>query len=218
MKENVKMPKATREVYEQVKALQNAQKFDEEIDLRNQYDWSCDLVEKEGKFGLKNCFGETVAPTIFENFKLLDWVVIEAGGRIVAQKNGKWGIITAGEKEEWILPAEYDSVSYPNNLVNLSQNGKYGVYNLAKNEFFIPLEQDRIDGFDGFLFVNGLGFYEKDGKTGVFNDSMQITPPIFEEVEVDGDVSVKFNGEWGYATEKGEFTTDPDENAFYEDI
>ena len=63
---------------------------------------------------------------------------------------------------------------------------------------------------DGFLFCNRIGFYKKDGKYGVIGDWGAHTEPIFEDVEMepDGDVKVKYNGEWGFIGEDNKFTTD----------
>jgi hypothetical protein len=157
---------------------------------------------------------------VFEDMKLLSQHDIKKGDRIVVQQNGKWGVILADGIGTWLVQPEYDYVGYPNTITHVCKDGKWGVLNLSTLSFLIPPECDKIFVDNGFMFTNGIGYYEKDGKTGVISASGEFTGAIFDDVNGDpeGCVKVMLNGEWGFINKENEFTTDEEEAYYYSEM
>ena len=201
--------------------LQKAGKLTEEqnldhLEFLNSIDWTDELFCENGKYGLKSPIGELLLPPLFDNMKTLSSTGLCKGERVVVQQNGKWGIALADGIGTWLIQPEYEFIGYPNNLTAVCLDGKWGVLNISKNDFLIPPECDRIYIDGGFMFVNGMGVYEKNGKSGIISDDGSFTEAIFEDViiELDEFVKVNYEGQWGYVDKNNLFTTDEDE-AFY---
>lgn len=192
----------------------------EYLEFLNQFDWGGELFMDGELCGLKNALGEVMLAPAFEDMKLMTQRDIKKGDRIVAQQNGKWGVVLADGVGTWLVGPEYDTVGYPNDLTYVCKDCKWGVLNLTTLSFLIPVECDKIYADSGFMFTNGIGYYEKDGKTGVISASGEFTGAIFDEVDGDPDgfVKVKYNGEWGFINEENEFTTDEEEAYYYSEM
>jgi hypothetical protein len=193
---------------------------DEYLDLMNSYDWGTDLIHDGDKVGLKTALGEVILPPLFENFRMLTMQELKKDDKVVAMLNGKWGVIAADGIGTWILPPEFDYIGYPNNITHVCKDGKWGVYDLSKGEYLIPPECEMVYDNDGFLFCNRIGSYKKDGKYGVIADWGSFTEPIFEEVDMepDGWVKVRYNGEWGFINEDNKFTAGEDDSYYSFDV
>ena len=65
-------------------------------------------------------------------------------------------------------------------------------------------------------FLNGTSIFKIEGKYGVLDAGGDMTEAIFDEVnpDLEGWVEVKYNGEWGYIDEDGQFTKDEEEASF----
>src|SRR5690554_658719 len=204
---------------EMIEQLFEQDKIDEGIELKQKFDWSSELIEKDGKYGLKNCVGELLAPCLFEDFKVLGGVFLKQTDRVVAQQGGKWGVLQADGSGAWLVQPEYDYISFPNRLVAVKKEENWGVLDVTTLEFIIPLEQDLVYTPNGFLFMNGVAFFEKNGKTGMLDDYGHKTEAVFDEVDYDESIiKVLYEGKWGYADKDGNFTEDPDENVYYDDF
>lgn len=116
------------------------------------------------------------------------------------EKDGKYGLRTA-LGEEIVPPAFEDfrllrpaELEHGDRVVT-QHNGKWGVINVPKNEFLIAPDCEKVHGEKGFLFINGIGSYKKDGKTGIIKSDGAFTEPIFEDFEIDMNewVKVKYN-------------------------
>jgi hypothetical protein len=212
--------KPTRADYEKLKQLEAANDNNAVINFMNQFDWSSEVIEEDGQYGLKNCFGELLTPIAFEDFQLLTHEVLTKTSRVVAQKDGKWGVLITDGSENWLVQPEYEEIGFPNVLTTVKKDGKMGVLNIATGEFLIPCENDHIYTAMGMLFNNGIAIYEKDGLSGIINEEGEYTEPIFDEVDLEGNgnIRVRQNDIWGYANEEGKLTLDPDESWFYEVI
>lgn len=186
------------------------------LDVLGAYDWSDYKITEGNKIGLKTKEGEIILPPQMEDIRQLMDKEPGKGDKVVAKLNGKWGIILADSKGTWIIEPVYDYIGYPNNLTSVQKDGKWGVLDISKRDYLIPPECDKVWDDMGFMFTNGIGLYEKGGKTGVITESGAFTGAIFEEVEgePDGPVKVKYEGKWGYINENNEFTTDEDK-AYY---
>jgi hypothetical protein len=178
------------------------------MDVLGAYDWSTYVVKEGDKIGLKTKEGEIILPPQIDDIRQLMEKEPQKGDLVVAQVKGKWGIIAADGKGTWIIEPGYDKIGYPNNLTYVQKDGKYGVLDLSKREFLIPLACDKIWDDMGFMFTNGIGYYEKGGKIGVIDESGRFTDAVFEDVdgEPEGLVKVKYNGKWGFVREDNGFT------------
>lgn len=221
---NTTRPRATAVDYEkrnEYNEMLNKKQRDSELnmeylDFMNRFTWGAEIFMKEDKCGLKSGLGEILLPADFEDMKLLSQEEVSHGQKIVVMQKGKWGVVLADGEGTWLIEPEFDFIGYPNTLAAVCKNGKWGVLDLSKRDYLIPLECDRIHSDQGFMFTNRIGFYEKDGLTGVISDSGDFTEPVFEEVEFDseeGAVKVKYNGQWGFVDEKHQVTTQEDDSS-----
>lgn len=215
--ENNKLPKPSQAQY--AKFIEEG--LNSDLDFLNAYDWSTELVEQNGKYGLVNCIGEQLLTPNFENFQMMSGHDMKIGDRVVAQLNGKWGIVTLdGGAGTWVVEPEYDYIGYPNNITSFKKDNKWGVMNIATKEWILPLVCDKIYGSNGFLFVNGIGVYEIAGKSGLILENGEFTQAIYDEIDLVAEEFSKARiGElWGYIAKDGQLVQDPDEAYFYEFI
>jgi hypothetical protein len=70
---------------------------------------------------------------------------------------------------------------------------------------------------NGFLFMNGIGLYKKDGRWGILNDAGEYTEALFDEVEedIEGPVKVKLGEQWGFVQEDGTLSEEEDDAYFW---
>lgn len=216
------LPKPTPADYKKREELEKKDFAGEEHnDFMAAFDWETELIEKDGKYGLRTALGEIIVPPAFEDFMLLRPAELKNGDRVVTQYNGKWGVLIADGKGTWLVEPAYDYIGYPNDLAPVCIGEKWGVLNIPANKVHIPIECDTVQVNHGFLFINGLGFYEKDGKTGIIRQDGAFTEAIFEDTDPDfeGTLRVKLNGAWGFINQQGTFTTNEDDDiwCFYLD-
>lgn len=188
----------------------------EYLNFLNSFNWKTEIFEKDGKHGLVSPLGEVLLPPQYDDFMMLSHQELKKGDRVVAMQNGKWGVIIADGQGTWLIEPQYDYIGYPNSITQVRKGDKWGVLDLDKKDFLIPLECDKIYADSGYMFVNGIGAYEKSGKMGFITIEGKFTQPIFDDTDwdVEGLLKVKLNDQWGYVTEGGQFTLIPDE-AYY---
>lgn len=218
MKMNNTLPKPTAEIFEKKMLLKASDKQEELLALLNSYDWSAEVFEENGKFGLKSCVGEVLVPAKFDDLKTLSGIDIPEGGKVVVCEGGKWGVVRADRIGEWTIPPVYDEIGFPNTFAAVRKGDKWGVLNTNLGELVLPVEFDLIYGGSGFMFTNGMAYFEKDGKVGVMNDMGEFTDAIFDEAEPNdcGEIVVKLNGLEGFIDKTGQFTMDNDDAWFME--
>jgi hypothetical protein len=190
---------------------------DDAHDFYNKFELSNEIYEENSKYGLCNCIGEILVLPLFDDFMLLSSKPLAPGNKVVAKQNGLWGIVQLdGELGEWVVAPEYDYISYPNRIAGCLKDGKWGYLDTLENKFIIPLSCDRISLEGGFVFCNGIGTFEINGRWGVIRTDGEYTEAIFDEVEEEFDqaVKVRIGDVWGYVNEDGQFIEDADE-AYY---
>ena len=189
---------------------------DDYHNLYNAFDWSAEVYEENGNYGLKNCLGEILIKPHYQNFMLLSGFDIKMGSKVVTQINNKWGILIADGEGLWMTEPDYDYIGYPNNITYLCKNGKWGVMNLNTREWILPLNCDSLSHENGFLFSNGIAFYELNGKHGILLINGEFTQPVFDEIdhEINYAVKVRIGNKWGYADKSGQLVDDIDEAYF----
>ncbi|MBE0675469.1 MAG: WG repeat-containing protein [Bacteroidales bacterium] len=194
---------------------------DEYMDFINSFDWDTDVIRRKGKHGLKNPLGEIILPPIFENLKLLSARrgkagELKKGGWVVACMDGKWGVAVADGKGTWIVKPEYDYIGYPNDITFFQKDDKWSIMKVSTGEFLVK-DCEEVPSWNGFMFMNRVATYKKDGKWGVMMDWGAMTEPIFDGVggdTDDGPVEVIYNGINGYINKENAFTMDEDEGYY----
>ena len=189
---------------------------DEYVDLWNEFDWSPAVIREGDKCGLKNAFGEMILPVEFEDVKLLSSTPVEIGDRVVACKDGKWGVALADMKGTWLIRPEFDYIGYPNDITHVRKDGLWGIMDISRGEYLVAPECEYVDDYNGFMFVNGVCSFKKNGLWGVMVADGSSTDAVFEDIDMEPDewVKVKLNGEWGFIDEDNQFTLD-EEAAYY---
>ncbi len=225
---NQPLPRPTQELYkelEMIKSLMNTGHSsayeDRFLEIMNNYDWSVEVFCHNGKYGIKNWDDSLLLPPLFENFRKNSYAILEMGDRIVAMMNGKEGVaILNGKEWTWLLEPEFDYISYPNNLVAVKKDKYWGILNLSTKSYLVDVVLDEVYLHQGFLLVNGIGIFRKEGKYGLINSHDEITKPEFEEIEMEfeGLLRVRMGNQWGYITEEGVFTENEDEAYWCWDI
>lgn len=176
------------------------------------------LFENNNKYGIKDINGEIIIPAAFDNYLLLSSHTLQKGDRVVTELNGKYGVLEAdGTGKNWLLEPEYDYIGYPNSITYVVKKGEISIYSFTEKKFI----EEGIDSLsvikEGFPFVNDICIYKKNDKYGVLRIDGKNTGAIFDFFEDkgwEGLVKVKFNNEWGFINENGNFTTDETEAAF----
>lgn len=218
--EEEQRPKPSQEQYIRFKELEKQMEpgewNDEWMELYDAYDWSPELIKEGEKCGLKTVLDEVILPVIYDNVKLMESTIVEKGDRVVAIQNEKWGVAIADGNGTWLVAPEYDYIGYPNDFTAVKKDDKWGVLNISNGEFLVPLECDTVFENNGFLFLNGIGSYVKDGRMGILTEDGDLTDAVFEAVDPtpSGLVKVKFEGEWGFIDEQDQFTEDMNRAAY----
>ena len=218
--EDVKRPKPGPEEYRRFRELERQMvpgEWDEEwVELYDAFDWTPELVKEGDKYGLKNLLGEVILPAEYDNLKLVASAIVEKGDRIVAIKDGRWGVVIADGEGTWLVEPEFDYIGYPNDVTNVQIGDHWGVLDITTGKYLVPPDCERIFENNGFIFRNGIGYYQKEGKMGVITEDGGVTEAIFDAVAPTpaGWVQVLHNGIWGYIDENDQFT-EKDEDAAY---
>ena len=218
--EDKKRPKPDPEVYRRFRELEKQMvpgEWDEEwVELYDAYDWSPELVKEGDNYGLKNLLGEVILPAEYDNLKLVGSVIVEKGDRIVAIKDGLWGVVIADGTGTWMVKPEFNYIGYPNDITNVQKGDHWGVLNITTGEYLIPPECDKIFETNGLIFINGIGYYQKKDKIGIITEDGDFTEAIFDAVGAvpTGWVEVSHNGQWGYIDENDQFTENPEDAAY----
>lgn len=194
----------------------DAGNFTEASEFKKKFDWKTKITGEKGAYGLVNCFGEQIAPNAFDAFEFIEEEYHLKDTRIVAQKNGKWGVLIADGSGQWLLEPEYDWVSYPHDIVTVDKDGMSWVLDLSTKELIV---KTHMHGNGLFTYVNGVAVYKVGDKLGLVNEHGTGTRPIFNDVDfTDAEVTVLYNGKWGYADKNGNFTEDLDEAYFWSSL
>lgn len=217
MKEKVKR-KPSKKEYEKYNAiLEQGDWSEDDIKFLDQIDISSDVFEENGNHGLKNCLGEVLIKSQYQDFMTLSSYDIKKGDRVTAMQNGKWGVLRVNTDEEWLAEPIYDFIGYPNRITFVVKEGVYGVMDLEDKKFIIPLHCESVSSDNGFLFCNGIAQFGIEGKIGVIRENGEFTEALFDEVEaieVGEQVKVRIGEEWGVINKEGKFDTNEDE-AYY---
>jgi hypothetical protein len=222
---NDKKPRPTKAIYDerinleqQLNAEWNDDLSDQYLNILNNYDWSTSVFQEGDKYGLKMWDDTILLPAEFDNFKTLNSGELNFGYRVVANINNKEGVVLPEKNGwSWLLNPEFDYITYPNDIVAVKKGEKWGIYCFSKTKYLIPFECEMITLHGGFLFMNGIGEFKKDGLWGIINDSGEYTEAIYSEVEedIEGPVKVKLGEKWGYVKEDLTFSENEDDAYFW---
>jgi hypothetical protein len=175
--------KPTADDYIRRELFQSNQDHDtnEYLNFMNSIDWSSEVFEEEGKYGLKNALGEVVVKPNYEGIQYYPFTEFQTQHNIALKYNGKWGVQSL-LTHEWVVEPVFDYVGYPSNFLPVIKDGKWGVYNIREKNYLIPLVCESL-----------------------FSEA------IFDDVEWwEGPVKVLYDGVWGYLDEQAMFTINED--------
>ena len=189
-------------------------------DLYNQFDWSTQTFQVNGKYGLKNCIGEQLVAPHYDDFMSLSGSDIALGRRVVAKKDGLWGVLIANGTGKWLLEPEFDYIGYPNSITFVHKEGKYSVIDLSSMKWIVT-GCETLSFEQGFLFVNEIALFEKDGKSGVILPSGEVTPAKFDEITIEDSgyayAYARIGDIWGYIDVNSNLVEDMDDAYFIGD-
>ena len=119
-------------------------------------------VCRDGKWGLVNVNGRTIADTKY------DHLFAPCSERMLANVGDRWGFLDNDGKE--IIPLIYEGAKpftdaeycFGTPCAWVQKDGKWGTTNLM-GEIVIPFEYDSAEDHNGNVYV------EKDGKRGIIN-------------------------------------------------
>jgi hypothetical protein len=210
------LPKPSPEVY--ATFINNGEFGNPDLVFLNSYDWSVEVFEKNGFYGLNSCIGELLLNPNFQDFPFIPFYDMNIGNIIVVKFNDKYGIIELdGADGVWIIEPEYDYIGFPGGITSFIKNGKWGVMDVSTKEWILPLNCDFVYEHQGCIFINCIGKYEIGGKLGIILENGEITDAIFDEVDLfNEDYSKARIGDlWGYVDKDGQLVQDPKEAYFY---
>lgn len=182
------------------------------FNIVNNFFWEDEKFRKDGKFGLKDCWGRVIIPAEYEDCfgGLAPASYISPDEMIIAVKqNGKWGFVKRNSFQKEVVSLKYDKIEdtlngvYITNVGNLyGMIGKRGIEILptTMEDIYVPTM------FDGDIM------YKQDGKYGFRLHNKSRSTELFDEVnfEMGEYVSVRRNDKWGFIDVNAQFTTDSD--------
>lgn len=156
------------------------------------------LVEKDGKLGAINKYGDVVVPIKYALPRTGD-IPVGAGnefkdGRLAVLRSGKYGFVDEQGKE--VIELKYDFVKdFEEGLARVNLNDKWGFVDTNGNEI-IPIIYDEV-----FNFHNGKAKVNLNGKYGFIDTKNNILLPL--EYDFIGDLHenrycVRRNDKYGY--------------------
>lgn len=148
----------------------------------------------QNKIGIFTNAGEEVTGLIFSALKFFQ------GDGIIAQKDGKWGLIKFDGEE--IIPFENDSIDVIiNHRLLVNRNGKFGVIDYSGAEI-LPIEYDNIIEISNDNYI-----FKKDKLYALSkNDGELITPYNFQELKKVNNsfIAARQDNKWGLLDHSGQ--------------
>ena len=181
-------------------------------DLIANYDWDNYVFDDPatGKKGVKNPAGEILVPADYEAFSFLGDHNIFPMPHFAAQKDGKWGIVSADGANTVLCDFRFDYLQwYPFAACYIARwdgvQDKFGFVN-KEGKVFIPNVLTALhEPWNDFMLLEG------DGKFGALDTStFFFVLPEYDQIDADPDELVVFHkdGVEGYVIEEtGEFIT-----------
>ena len=227
MYDSMPLPRATEQELARFNAYQEEEEkyrgldFEKEskaFNLQNEliynYDWSDEVFEENGKFGVRNFLGKVIIFPEWDDIPCpLDYFANDKVPYIVS-KDGLCGLVMAGDDNRIISDCIYDFITpegerniYSPNICEyfiVSKDKLYGILNIDGTEK-VPCIMDSIE--------EGLHLY-KDGKVGFVASNLDgnVVWPEFDEIDFESDElmpSARKNGQWGRVNlSSGFFETD----------
>lgn len=203
-------PRPTAAEYAKRQEILNelGEESDAYLEFLNAYNWSTQMFKDDELYGLKDAKGDVILEAGYEGFRLFSSDELQKEDRVVAKLNGHWGVLVIKNSGSWLIEPEYDDIGYPDVLTHVRKDNQWGVLNIEKKDFVLPLGGGHMQAESGFMFVNGIGVYENKGKFGVILENGSYTKAHFDKVDDEpfGLVKVRQNKVWGYIDTNGDFT------------
>ncbi|HPQ35182.1 MAG TPA: WG repeat-containing protein [Tenuifilaceae bacterium] len=207
-------PKPTRELISDVlniKARLDSFNLNREYEIINSlnkhkdqimesYDWSDQEFEENGKYGLKDCFGEILIPAQYDETWFRSSYFVTREKPIACRKGNKWGMVMPDGKGSEATEFLYDNIILGEyysfwNLIVVAQEEKYGFIDIKGNPL-TPVDIDEI-----YQPANDMGKVRKANKYGFIYYNGDYVEPIYDKIsfsESDKYYHVMLNGQWGF--------------------
>lgn len=183
--------------------------------LINNYCWDNEVYEENGKVGLKTVFGKVLVPAMFDYivpggsyFRQLDKIhAIYEGSSVLVNTDGS-GNYVPKKANMWLRPVmfEVNKVTYDPIIITERR--------MMTLEGVVDSECDNNDDYDEeFISYRGTEYtvVERNHKYGLCNGNVT-TDVLFKRIFFEYGCPIKvyfdIDGEPGYITENGEYTTD----------
>ena len=163
---------------------------------------------KDGKVGLKDCWGRVVVPARFEDCRgvCMARQLYQHHVCVSVKQDGKWALFRRGTDEELVTFYKYDEINV--NFYGyyiLKKDGKYGL-STGYGRQLLPVQMDDI--YQPTLDWHIL--FKQDGKYGILFNNGTRTQELFDELDLESGtfLSVRIGEKWGYLDERGGFVKD----------
>ena len=169
--------------------------------------WDDETFIKEGRTGLKDCWGRVIVPAEYEDCEgIHDGRFIHHENICISvKKGGKWAFLRRNNYHEQVTDFMFDDVELTfQGYYSVKIGDKHGLYSQSGRE----LIQARMDDIYHPTVCEWHIMYKEDGKYGILYNNGIRTKELAEDIDLESGhfLSVKVNGRWGYYTEDGCFT------------
>lgn len=178
--------------------------------------WDDESYDKDGKVGLKDCWGRVLVPAKYE---ACDGVhdsrfLTNANVCILIKKDGKWAMTRRNNEHEKMTDYDFDEINltFQGYYVTRIDN-KYGLFTPSG----IELLMTKMDDIYSPTICQSHIMFKEDGKYGILYNNRVRTKQLLDEVTFDCGfyLSVRVGNEWGYLDKDGYFTRER-KNAYIE--
>ncbi len=173
------------------------------------YDNNALKVQKDGKYGLIDFVGSTLAPIEYEEIQTLKGVK----NSILVKKDSKYGLLDS--KGNIVIDTKYKKISnlgddYKLGYITVDENDKYGIIDYNKKQVL----ENKYEGIDPIVGTNLYVVKTVDGKRVVNNKSEEVISTGFDEVKQilsqDSGIIFTKDQKCGVMNEKGETIIKPE--------
>lgn len=189
------------------------------LDTVSDFMWDDEPYRKNGKTGLKDCWGRVIASPKYEDCRGMSGEAFDDGGFLVdpqvcilVKDNGKWAMVRRNNELERVTDYSFDEVNPPYDGYYVTRiDNKYGLFTQSGIELLTTsmddIYQPILDG-EQLIWESEHIMYKKDGKYGILYGNGTHTRQLLDEFasEYGHHLSVRVGNEWGYLDKDGCFT------------
>lgn len=179
-------------------------------------------VLRDGRWGILDETGAVLQEPVYEEVVIVNhhedegeivsrlrhgfdlWDVGEVSGRVLARKDGKWGMLRG--RGDVVLPLVYDAIEIDgyywarHNMYTVCRDGRYGVVN-PYGRFYIPMEYPPLRD-EGLDYMWDASVFRIEGSAGTgyvrLGDGQCLAAPEWERIDQDRLYLSGDDEPWGY--------------------